>query len=141
MKNDTEQLITYAAIAAGAYLVYKLTKPITETVGGVGSGIVTATQGAGEGVSEVLTGTSSPFEFLDQYLESKQRTQETRENAITILYKTDPEVLKQLKEITLLSEENKKNILEELFKSMLHNLMTAKIRVNHLEIEDVKAWN
>lgn len=32
------------------------------------------------------------------------------------------------------SEENKKNTLEELFKSMLHNLMTAKIRVNNLEI-------
>jgi len=32
------------------------------------------------------------------------------------------------------SEENKKNTLEELFKSTLHNLMTAKIRVNELEI-------
>ncbi len=32
------------------------------------------------------------------------------------------------------SEENKKNTLEELFKSMLHNLMTAKIRINNLEI-------
>lgn len=31
-------------------------------------------------------------------------------------------------------EKNKKNALEELFKSMLHNLMTAKIRVNNLEI-------
>jgi len=31
-------------------------------------------------------------------------------------------------------EENKKKALEELFKSTLHNLMTAKIRVNHLEI-------
>jgi len=34
------------------------------------------------------------------------------------------------------SEENKRKSLEELFKSMLHNLMTAKIRVNHIEIED-----
>ncbi|MBC8525337.1 MAG: restriction endonuclease subunit S [Candidatus Cloacimonetes bacterium] len=33
-------------------------------------------------------------------------------------------------------EENKKNALEELFKSMLHNLMTAKIRVNHLNFEE-----
>ena len=32
------------------------------------------------------------------------------------------------------AEENKKKALEELFKSLLHNLMTAKIRVNHLEI-------
>ena len=31
-------------------------------------------------------------------------------------------------------EKNKKNTLEELFKSMLHNLITAKIRVNNLEI-------
>lgn len=31
-------------------------------------------------------------------------------------------------------EGNKKEALEELFKSMLHNLMTAKIRVNNLEI-------
>lgn len=32
------------------------------------------------------------------------------------------------------AEENKKKSLEELFKSLLHNLMTAKIRVNKLEI-------
>jgi len=32
------------------------------------------------------------------------------------------------------AEENKKKALEELFKSLLHNLMTAKIRVNQLEI-------
>ena len=31
-------------------------------------------------------------------------------------------------------EKSKKDALEELFKSMLHNLMTAKIRVNNLEI-------
>ena len=34
----------------------------------------------------------------------------------------------------ILAEENKKKSLEELFKSMLHNLMTAKIRVNHIKI-------
>lgn len=32
------------------------------------------------------------------------------------------------------AEENKKKALEDLFKSLLHNLMTAKIRVNQLEI-------
>jgi len=32
------------------------------------------------------------------------------------------------------AEENKKQALEGLFKTLLHNLMTAKIRVNHLEI-------
>jgi len=32
------------------------------------------------------------------------------------------------------AEENKKKALEELFKTMLNNLMKAKIRVNHLEI-------
>ena len=31
------------------------------------------------------------------------------------------------------AEENKKKALDELFKSLLHNLMTGKIRVNHLE--------
>ena len=33
------------------------------------------------------------------------------------------------------TEEKKKKALEELFKSMLHNLMTAKIRVKNLELE------
>ena len=33
-------------------------------------------------------------------------------------------------------EENKKKALEELFKSMLHNLMTAKIRVKDLGVEN-----
>jgi len=33
------------------------------------------------------------------------------------------------------AEENKKQALEELFKTLLHNLMTAKIRVNNLEIK------
>jgi len=32
------------------------------------------------------------------------------------------------------AEENKKIALDELFKSLLHNLMTGKIRVNHLEM-------
>jgi type I restriction enzyme S subunit len=32
------------------------------------------------------------------------------------------------------AEENKKNALDELFKSLLHNLMTGKVRVNHLEV-------
>jgi type I restriction enzyme S subunit len=34
------------------------------------------------------------------------------------------------------AEENKKKALEGLFKSMLYNLMTAKIRVNHLDVVD-----
>ena len=33
------------------------------------------------------------------------------------------------------AEENKKQALEELFKTLLHNLMTAKIRVNNMEIK------
>ena len=32
------------------------------------------------------------------------------------------------------AEENKKKALDELFKSLLHNLMTGKVRVNHLEM-------
>ncbi len=31
------------------------------------------------------------------------------------------------------AEENKKKALDELFKSLLHNLMTGKVRVNHPE--------
>jgi type I restriction enzyme S subunit len=54
----------------------------------------------------------------------------------------NPELSKQQKISSILltidakikSEENRKNALEELFKSMLLNLMTAKIRVNNLEI-------
>jgi type I restriction enzyme S subunit len=33
------------------------------------------------------------------------------------------------------AEENKKRALEDLFKTLLYNLMTAQIRVNHLEVE------
>lgn len=32
-------------------------------------------------------------------------------------------------------EENKKKALDDLFKTLLHDLMTAKLRVNHLEVE------
>ena len=32
------------------------------------------------------------------------------------------------------AEENKKKAIDELFKSLLHNLMTGKVRVNHLEM-------
>ena len=32
------------------------------------------------------------------------------------------------------AEENRKKALDKLFRSLLHNLMTAKIRVNHLEV-------
>ncbi|MEA3283028.1 MAG: restriction endonuclease subunit S, partial [Euryarchaeota archaeon] len=32
------------------------------------------------------------------------------------------------------AEESKKKALDELFNSLLYNLMTAKIRVNHLEM-------
>jgi len=34
------------------------------------------------------------------------------------------------------AEENKKKALEELFKSLLHNLMTGKIRVNNLKLNE-----
>jgi len=52
-----------------------------------------------------------------------------------------PSLLTQKKIASILSaidqkieaEENKKEALEDLFKSLLYNLMTAKIRVNHLE--------
>jgi len=37
-------------------------------------------------------------------------------------------------DVKIEAEENKKKALEELFKSLLHNLMTAKIRVNQLEV-------
>jgi len=37
-------------------------------------------------------------------------------------------------DLKIKKEENKKKTLQKLFKSILHNLMTAKIRVNNLEI-------
>jgi len=37
-------------------------------------------------------------------------------------------------DLKIKSEEAKKQALDELFKSMLHNLMTGKVRVNNLEI-------
>ena len=33
------------------------------------------------------------------------------------------------------AEENKKKALEDLFNTLLHNLMTARIRVNHLALD------
>ncbi len=36
------------------------------------------------------------------------------------------------------AEENKKKALEDLFNTLLHNLMTAKIRVNHLDLDKVE---
>jgi len=55
-----------------------------------------------------------------------------------------PNILDQEKIIQILksidkkieSEEDKDNSLDELFKSMLHNLMTAKIRVNNVEVNE-----
>jgi len=55
-----------------------------------------------------------------------------------------PPLLTQQKIASILSaidakieaEENKKKALEELFKSLLHNLMTAKIRVNNLKLNE-----
>lgn len=36
------------------------------------------------------------------------------------------------------AEENKKKALEDLFNTLLHNLMTARIRVNHLDLDKVE---
>jgi len=36
------------------------------------------------------------------------------------------------------AEENKKKALENPFKTLLHNLMTSKIRVNHISLNKAK---
>jgi len=51
----------------------------------------------------------------------------TQQKIVSILLAVDKEIE---------SEENKKKALEELFKSMLHNLMSAKIRVNNISRTD-----
>jgi hypothetical protein len=107
MKSDFETILAIGAIAAGGYLVYKLAKPLTETayqVGGgigtaftgAGTGIGTASIGAGTAVQEVLTGTSSPFEYIDSYLQGRQATDSAREKVLTDLYTYNKELQNQL---------------------------------------------
>jgi type I restriction enzyme S subunit len=52
---------------------------------------------------------------------------ETQKQIAAILSEVDDKIEKL---------ENKRNALDELFKSMLHDLMTANVRVNHLEVEN-----
>jgi len=84
--------------------------------------------------------------MMNQYLKYMTRGVERRriikKNDFTSLFVSLPPFPTQQKIASILSaidakieaEENKKKALEELFKSLLHNLMTAKIRVNQLEI-------
>lgn len=80
MKNDT--LLTLGIIGVGAFAVAKLTKPISEAVGGaakgingVGVGVASAFEGAGSAVSGAFRDTGnfyssvtgafkSPFDFV-----------------------------------------------------------------------------
>lgn len=78
--------------------------------------------------------------FASQKARSAQPHLNARELSNTIV--PLPSYLVQQKIASILStvdkkietEENKKKALDELFKSLLRNLMTAKIRVNHLEV-------
>jgi type I restriction enzyme S subunit len=84
--------------------------------------------------------------MMNQYLKYMTRGVERRriikKNDFTGLFIPLPPLPVQQKIASILSavdekieaEENKKKALEDLFKTLLHNLMTAKIRVNQLEV-------
>jgi len=61
VKDDT--LLLLGIGIAAAVLLTK--NPISETASEVGSGIGTAFQGAGSGISEISAGISAPFGFVD----------------------------------------------------------------------------
>jgi len=108
MKDDT--LLTIGVIGIGAYAVYKLMKPISETVGEVGGGLGTAVSGAGESVSDVLTGASSPFAYVDDYFQSKSNTQQAREKVLTDLYTYDKPTQNILSQQVQAKEQTKANL-------------------------------
>jgi|WetSurMetagenome_2_1015567.scaffolds.fasta_scaffold87502_2 hypothetical protein len=108
MKDDT--LITIGVIGIGAYVAYKLMKPISETVGEVGGGLGTAVSGAGESVSDVLTGASSPFAYIDEYFQSKSNTQQAREKVLTDLYTYDKGTQAILSQQVQAKEQTKANL-------------------------------
>lgn len=80
MDKGTKDIILYGGLLlGGAYVLYNVTKPIANTIGGVGSGIssgvqgigggiATAFEGTGSGISQVAQGVASPFEFADSSL-------------------------------------------------------------------------
>jgi type I restriction enzyme S subunit len=90
------------------------------------------------------------LKFLFAYLVLNPLSGEHAKTTVPSLTKPDldnqkipyPSLIEQQKIASFLSsidekidgEENKKKALDELFKSMLHNLMSAKIRVNNLEV-------
>lgn len=95
--------------------------------------------------------------YLSYYLSStglEQIKKRTKRMTVTNLHLVEIRTLlipiftlsKQKKIVDILSsldnkiqgEENKKKALEDLFNSLLHNLMTAKIRVNDLDLEGVE---
>jgi hypothetical protein len=84
----TDEVVTIAALGAAAYLVYKLSKPLSETVGGVGQGITTAVQGVGQGVSDIGEGVSAPFGVVA----AKAKTLKTREELKQDIYSTSPSI-------------------------------------------------
>lgn len=58
---ETEDMILLGAIAAGGYFIYKATKPITDTIGGVGGGVSSAVGGVGGGIGQIGDKTGSNY--------------------------------------------------------------------------------
>ena len=59
--DNTAQILVgvaiIGAVVGAIYLGYKLIKPISDTAGGVGKSLTTATTGLGEGISDIGKGT------------------------------------------------------------------------------------
>lgn len=65
-----DEILIIGAIAIGGYAVYKLTQPLTDTVGGVGSGVSSAVQGLGYGVNQIGQSTGNVASALGNTLAS-----------------------------------------------------------------------
>lgn len=108
MKNNT--LLTIGLIGIGGYAAYKLMNPISETVGEVGGGIGTAFQGAGESVSDVLTGVTSPFSYASTYMQGQEAITKQRQANLAQIYANDTNVWAQQTGQILAKETASSNI-------------------------------
>ena len=86
------------------------------------------------------------FGFFEQFdlrsLQDNTPIPQLNKNQVDSILFPLPPLLIQQKIASILSAvdekiekvDNKKKALDELFKTLLHNLMTGKLRVNHLEV-------
>jgi len=107
MKDDT--ILTLGLVAIGGYVAYRLVKPVEETLSDVGEGVGTAFEGAGESFSDVLTGSTSPFSYVDSYFDSKSQTQQAKQRLYTEAYTQEAtkEIVSQEVQATQQTDLNK----------------------------------